>query len=123
MALGFSGVWLKPSAAGPSRMAQTIASSISSTGNSSKFTGPSGSTSSRVTVGPASAPSDPPAAMKPYSRLPWSLRYRSARYDQNTGTAKIENTVSQTKKTCGTMVRPMPSVSSSPTIRMLDAKK
>ncbi len=61
--------------------------------------------SSTVIAGPASAPAEPPAAMKPKRRLPCSLVQRSAMKDQNTETANRLKTLIQTKNTRATMAR------------------
>ena len=52
-------------------------------------------TETAVSVGPASAPNVPPAAMKPKSRLACSLFHKSTMKLQNTDTAKRLKTVTQ----------------------------
>src|SRR5215475_6739730 len=77
-----------------------------------RFTGPNGTESQIVMIGPNNAPAVPPAPINPNSRLPCSEVNKSAMNDQNTATANRLNTLTQTKNTRAIMTVSMSKVSS-----------
>lgn len=87
-------------------MRSTASNSMQAESGSS-LAGPISGASRAASIGPAIAPVLPPAAMKPYSRRAWSLRYRSAMKLQNTDTTKRLKTLTQMKKACGANRNPM----------------
>ncbi len=89
----------------------------------SMCTGPMSPTSHTVSAGPASAPAEPPAAMKANRRLPCSAVNRSAMKDQNTDTANRLKTLIQTKNARAACTLPTSRASSSQKIAMLATKK
>ena len=101
---------------------QNTASSRNITAAIIRFTGPSGTESQIVMIGPSSAPAVPPAPMNPKSRLPCSDVNRSAMNDQNTATANRLKTLTQTKNTRATTAVSMSKVSSAQNMMRLATK-
>ena len=75
----------------------TIATARNPAETSSIERTPTSVTKPAVSAGPASAPTVPPAAMKPYSRFACAVSNRSAMKLQNTLIANRLNTLTQTK--------------------------
>src|SRR5262245_17409166 len=88
-----------------------------------RFTGPNGTDSQIVMIGPSNAPAVPPAPINPNSRLPCSDVKRSAMNDQNTATANRLNTLTQTKNTRATTAVSMSKVSRTQNNTRLATKK
>src|SRR5262245_32787887 len=102
---------------------QNTASSRNTAAAIIKFTGPIGTESQIVIIGPTSAPAVPPAPINPNRRLPCSEVNRSAINDQNTATANRLNTLTQTKNTRATKAVSMSKVSSTQNNTRLATKK
>ena len=79
---------------------------------SSRFAGPSGSTSSVVSKGPQMAPAVPPAAMKPNSRRACRLVKMSVMKLQKTDTTNRLKTLVQMKNARATQAWVMPDLNS-----------